>query len=727
MHSALYRLSNRFRILAALAIAGALVLSLAPSAGAAVDAPASARGPLQPMDIFELELATDPQISPDGTRVVYVRRFSDVMTDKRCSNLWIVGADGTGHRPLTTGNHTDSSPRWSPDGRELLYLSDREGSTQIHRRFMDTGETARVAHLTESPAGIAWSPDGRWISFAMHVPAPPRKIAEMPAAPEGAKWSPPARVIDRSVYRFNRVGYLEPGFTHVFVLPAEGGTPRQITSGEFHHGGPAGMSQEEAVWTPDGRHLIISAVRRPDWEDERVNTELWEFSVADGSARALTDRAGPDGSPAVSPDGRSISYVGFDDRYQGYQIRRLHVLDRASGESRVVTADFDRDVSTPRWAPDGSAVYFLADERGNTGLWRTDLRGRVERIASNVGSGTSAYGGGREFTLAAVRAGGGGAGRDVTFAVTYSRPDVPGDIAIGRPGSGTPKVLTTVNADLFAMRTLGDLEEIVYPSSKDGREIQGWILKPPDFDRTRRYPLVLEIHGGPFANYGDRFDLEKQLMAARGYVVLYTNPRGSTSYGEEFGNLIHHAYPGDDFHDLDAGVDAVIAQGYVDPEQLFVTGGSGGGVLTCWTIGHTDRYRAAVTVYPVINWYSFNLTADIGGFTSKYWFPGLPWDHVEHYEQRSLLSVVRNVKTPTMVLTGEEDWRTPMSESEQYYKALKLLGVEAVLVRVPDEPHGISLHPSHHMAKVLYILGWFDQHRTDKNLAGQPTLPPAGA
>jgi len=258
---------------------------------------------------------------------------------------------------------------------------------------------------------------------------------------------------------------------------------------------------------------------------------------------------------------------------------------------------------------------------------------------------------------------------------------------------------------------LGEVEEIWYDSSLDKRKIHGWIVKPPGFNPSKKYPLILEIHGGPFANYGDRFDFEKQIMAAQGYVVLYTNPRGSTGYGQEFGNLIHHKYPGDDFYDLNSGVDAVIAKGYVDTDNLFVTGGSGGGVLTCWMIGRTDRFRAAVTVYPVINWYSFNLTSDIGAFTTKYWFPGFPWDYLEHYEKRSLLSVVKNVKTPTMVMTGEEDYRTPISESEQYYQALKMLKVDAVLVRVPEEPHGISRRPSHHMAKILNIIAWFDQHK----------------
>jgi dipeptidyl aminopeptidase/acylaminoacyl peptidase len=268
-----------------------------------------------------------------------------------------------------------------------------------------------------------------------------------------------------------------------------------------------------------------------------------------------------------------------------------------------------------------------------------------------------------------------------------------------------------VNQGLLSGRQLGKVEEIWYESSKDRRKIQGWIIKPPAFDASRKYPLILEIHGGPFANYGDRFDLEKQLMASRDYVVLYTNPRGSTSYGGEFGNLIHHSYPGDDYFDLMSGVDAVIATGYVDPQRLYVTGGSGGGVLTCWVIGHTTRFRAAVPNYPVINWYSFVLTSDIGNWTSNVWFPGLPWENVEHYEKRSLLSVVKNVKTPTLIMTGESDYRTPISDSEQYYQALKLLGVESELARFPEEPHGLRQRPSHEMTKVAYILGWFDKHQ----------------
>lgn len=655
---------------------------------------------LAPMDLFELEYASDPQISPDGRWIVYVRRASDVMTDQRYSNLWIVSFDGKEHRPLTTGIFRDTSPRWSPDGTRIAYISDREGSPQIYVRWMDTGQTARITNVPFPPEGIAWSPDGRYLSFAMFVPEPPRQIGSFPAPPPGAKWADPAMVIDRLVYRFNGAGYVKPGYTHLFIVPADGGTPRQISSGKFHHGG-VGFRASEAVWTPDGKALLLSANRRPDFDREPLDTEIYEFSIADGSVRALTDRRGPDNAPAISPDGRYIAYVGFDDAYQGYQVTRLYVMNRDGSGSRLLSAALDRDVMRPRWTPDGRGILFLYDDQGTTKLGLYTLEGGFRTLATHIGSGDLAYSMGGAFSVAATGA----------FAVTYTRPDVPGDIAVGTLADPTLRVITALNADLFARKKLGRVQEIWYASSLDGRKIQGWIITPPDFDPSKKYPLILEIHGGPFANYGDRFDVEKQMWAARGYVVLYVNPRGSTSYGEEFGNLIHHAYPGDDFYDLMSGVEAVLARGFVDPENLFVTGGSGGGVLTCWVIGRTTRFRAAAAAYPVINWYSFVLTADIAAFALKYWFPGFPWDHVEHYEKRSLLSVVKNVRTPALIITGEEDYRTPMSESEQYFTALKLLGVEAVLVRVPGEPHGITRRPSHHMAKILYIANWFDEHR----------------
>lgn len=653
------------------------------------------------MDVFNIEFAADPQISPDGKRIIYTRQFSDVMTDKRYSNLWIINFDGSEHRPLTTGHYNDSSPRWSPDQTRIIFTSDRDGSPQIYMRWMDTGQMAKLTNLQNAPVGISWSPDGKQIAFTSLVPARPAQVAQMPTAPPGAKWAEPAKVIDKLIYRFDQEGYKTAGYTHLFVIPADGGTPRQISSGNFQHGG-IGFRASDAVWTPDGKYLLMSANRREDYELEPLDTEVYEFSLGDGQIRALTKRKGPDNSPVVSPNGRLVAYLGFDDRYQGYQVTRLYVMNRDGSGSRIISADLDRDVARPIWAADNGGIYFQYDDQGNTKLGFYSLGSKLKTFTGNIGTGGSAYGGG-SYTIAPNGA----------FAITYSRPDVPGDVAVGSVANTAVKVITNINQDLLSQRQLGQVEEIWYTSSKDNRKVHGWIVKPPDFNQSRKYPLILEIHGGPFANYGDRFSLEKQIWAAKDYVILYTNPRGSTSYGGEFGNLIHHAYPGDDFYDLNSGVDAVVAKGYVDTDQLYVTGGSGGGVLTSWMIGRTTRFRAAATVYPVINWYSFVLTTDISAFVAKYWFPGMPWDNVEHYEKRSLLSVVKNVKTPTMVITGEEDYRTPMSESEQYYQALKLLGVEAVLVRVPGEPHGIRRRPSHHVAKMLNIIGWFDQHRKD--------------
>ena len=651
---------------------------------------------LAAMDEFQIQLATDPQISPDGKSIVYMRRFADPMSDRRYSNLWIVNSDGSDHRPLTSGNHNDASPRWSPDGTRLAYLSDADGKQQIYARWMDSGQTARLTNLDESPESITWSPDGKMLSFSALVLGKGPHLADLPTPPAGAKWADPAKAYDRLVYRFNGVGYLKPGFRQIFVVSAEGGAPRQITSGDFPNGGNE-FGPNRATWTPDGKDLLVSINRHPESDLDAFDTEIYQFSVADGSLRALTNRKGPDNSPAVSPDGNWIAYTGFDDRYQGHQTTKLYLMKRDGTGSHSISGKLDRDIQNPEWAPDNSGVYFQYNDQGDTKIGFLSPSGAFKKIADHVAAATSAYGGG-SFSVA--RSGG--------IAFTYGRADLPGDVAISNAGES--KVLTSLNQELFEQKKPGRVEEIWYESSKDQRKIQGWIVYPPDFDPAKKYPLILEIHGGPFGDYGDRFDFEKQVWASLGYVVLYVNPRGSTSYGEEFANLIHHAYPGDDFYDLNSGVDAVIAKGYIDTNNLYVTGGSGGGVLTAWTIEHTNRFRAAACLYPVINWYSFVLTTDIP-WTAKYWFPGNPWDNTEQYMQRSLTNLVAKVKTPTLIMTGEADYRTPSSEAEQFYAALKLLNIEAVLVRVPEEPHGISRRPSHHITKMLYIAGWFQQHK----------------
>ena len=682
--------------------------SLAMLVLAALVAPAraeEARRALEPMDVFDLEYASDPQISPDGSRIAYVRNFMDVMKDRRRSNLWIVGEDGSRHRALTSGSEVDSSPRWSPTGDRLAWIASSGGAAQVHLRWMDTGETAPLTRLTQSPDGLTWSPDGRQLAFFMLVPQERPPLAKPLARPEGAEWAPPPRVIDRLVYRADGEGYLKEGYSQLFVLPAEGGAPRQLTRGPYDH-------QGRIAWSPDGGSILISANRQPESEYDPRNTEIYEVAVPDGRIRALTSRKGPDDAPTISPDGRSVAYLGFDDAYRFYQVTRLYVMSREGSEPRCLTEALDRDVEGPIWSADGKGLAFRYDDRGTTRLAWVSLDGQVTLLADGLG-GTSLdrpYSGG-SFSMSA----------NARVAFTLAGPDRPADVAVVRREDRTIRRLTRLNDDLLGHKTLGAVEEIAFPSSRDGREIHGWIVKPPGFEPGRRYPLILEIHGGPVANYGPRFAADVQLYAAAGYVVLYTNPRGSDSYGEEFGDLIHHGYPGDDFFDLMSGVDAVLARGYVDGRNLFVTGGSGGGVLTAWVVGRTDRFRAAVAAKPVINWYSFVLTADMSNFFYKYWFPGFPWEHEAHYMKRSPVSLVGNVKTPTMVLTGEEDYRTPMSESEQYYQALKLRKVPTALVRVPGASHDIAARPSQLIAKVTHILAWFERYRL-RDPAGAPIL-----
>jgi dipeptidyl aminopeptidase/acylaminoacyl peptidase len=654
---------------------------------------------LTPEDIFHLQYAGDPQLSPDGKRIVYVRTSANIMTDTRETNLWIVNFDGTDDRALTDGHDNDNSPRWSPDGTRIAYLAGDEGHTQLYVRWMDSGQTARLTEMENAPTDISWSPDGKWIAFSSRVPLPGPRLANIPAAPTGAHWADAPRMFDQMVYRFNGLGYLRPGSTQIFVIAADGGGARQVSKGDVSYGS-ATNGGPQLVWAPDEASLIFSANLRADADYEPSDTEVYEMSVADGALKQLTHRHGPDGSASISPDGKWIAYAGYDERFQGHQSTNLYVMGRDGSNPHVVTAKLDRDVVSTKWAADGGGIYIQYDDQGDTKFALAKLDGTVTMIAQHLGGGGSASGGGG-FT-----AGAGGA-----YAMSWSLNENPGGIAVGWIGRGEPKLIVEPNRQLLAQKHPGKVEEIWYESSKDHRKIEGWIIKPPDFDASKKYPLILEIHGGPFGNYGDRFDVEKQLYAGMGYVVLYTNPRGSTSYGEEFSNSIHHAYPGDDFDDLNSGVDAVVAKGYIDTDNLFVTGGSGGGVLTCWMIDNTHRFRAAASNYPVIDWTSWTLTADIPIIGSKYWFAAPPWEIPGEYEKRSVLMHIKDVNTPTMLMVGEEDFRTPAGQSEEFYEALKLLKVDTLLVRFPGEPHGLSRRPSHQMTKVMYVAAWFEKHK----------------
>lgn len=645
------------------------------------------------IDVFELEIANDPQISPDGSQIAYVRRAMDIMTDRARGNIWMVSADGSRHRPLLSGADSYSSPRWSPSGDRLAYVTAAEGrGAQVHVRWMDSGQTAMLTNLSESPGGIAWSPDGQQLAFSMFLPSEGTTLATPPAAPEGAEWAAPVKVIDRLYYRSDGRGYLDSGNTHIFVLSADGGTPRQLTSGNYNHGGALS-------WSPNGETIAFSANRLDDYEYQPAQSELWTVDVADGTMTQLTDRLGPDFSPSYSPDGRSIVYLGYDDKKMGYHNTSVYLMDADGGNVRALTEDFDRSINAVQWAGASNRLYVSYDDSGDRHLATLSMNGSLDSIASDMGS----VGIGRPYTSGGFSVADNGA-----YAYTAGTPYRPADVAAGRRGRAAQK-LTSLNDDLFDHKQLGQVENLTW-TSEGGLEIEGWIVKPPNFDDSKDYPLILEIHGGPFTAYGPHFSAEVQLFAAAGYVVLYTNPRGSTSYGYDFANEIHHNYPSEDYDDLIAGVDAVIELGYVDKDRLYVTGGSGGGVLTAWIVGKTDRFAAAVSAKPVINWISTVLTTDIGAFMPEYWFASPPWEDPDSYWERSPLSLVGNVSTPTMLLTGEQDHRTPIPESEQYYQALKLRKIDTAMVRIPEASHGIAGRPSQLIAKVDNILAWFAKY-----------------
>ena len=648
-------------------------------------------GKFEYLDVFNLEYVSDPQITPDGSRIVYVRNFHDVMQDRAYSNLWIINMDGSGNRPLTTGNQNDFSPQWSPDGSMLLYKSNRDGKTQLYLRWMNDGAETRLTNFSQSPGSFTWSPDGEYILFNMFVPGKSANFATMPEKPDGAKWNDPPKYIDKLNYRSDGEGYVKEGYMHLFTLSKDGGTPRQLTFEQNDHWG--------FEWSFDQTKIFFTANLHENAEFDPANTEIYVLDLASLEYRQVTDRQGPDGNPVVSPDGKEIAYLGFDDNLLGYQNTRLYIMNVDGTGSRLLSADFDRSMSQIKWGNNGKGIYFTYDDQGNTRIGYMTLDGELKAIADNVG-GTSL---GRPYASGSYSV-----SLDGALAYTFTTPEHPADLMVVSR-KNEPGRLTRLNEDLFKYKDLGKVEEIWFESSYDQRKIQGWICRPPGFDPGKKYPLILEIHGGPFANYGDRFSAEMQLYAAAGYVVLYTNPRGSTSYGQEFGNLIHHNYPGQDYDDLMSGVDAVIGKGYIDEKRLYVTGGSGGGVLTAWIIGKTNRFSAAVVAKPVINWYSFVLYADGPAYFSRYWFGEYPWEDPDHFLRRSPISLVGNVETPTMLLTGEEDYRTPIAETEQYYAALKLRKIKTAMVRIPGAGHGIADRPSNLIAKIVYILQWFEK------------------
>jgi acylaminoacyl-peptidase len=647
----------------------------------------------RPIDIFSLEYVSNPKISPDGKKVLYVRNFKDIMTDKNHSNIWIIDFDGKNNTPLTTGNKNDFDPTWSNSGDKFTYKSNSDDTVQLYLYVLGQKSNQKLTNLQNSVSSVDWSEDDKYLVFTSFVEKPSVSLIKMPEKPKGAKWNDPASEIDGIKYRSDGRGYLNQGFSQVFILPTEGGTPRQITFLNNNASSPKWLAKNK---------IIFSANLHEDSDLEPRNSEIYSINIISEKITPLTSRLGPDYSPVVSPDKKEIAYLGFDEKYLGYQQSNLYIMSNNGKEIRNISENFNRNISNINWSADGKGLYFQYDDKGMTKLAYMSISGKLKNIVDQLGGMTLGrpYSGGT-YSIS----------KNNRYAYTLGNVYSPSDLAVGYNTSF--KRLTALNKDLFDHKELGNVEEVWFKSSFDERQIQGWLVKPPNFDPSKKYPLILEIHGGPFSNYGFRFSAEIQLFASKGYMVLYTNPRGSTSYGKEFANLIHHNYPNQDYDDLMSGVDHILKRSYVDEENLFVTGGSGGGVLTAWIIGKTTRFKAAVVAKPVINWYSFVLYADNINIYYKYWFPGAPWDNLEHYMKRSPISYVANVKTPTMLLTGEQDFRTPIAESEQFYAGLKLNKVESMLVRIPGASHGIAARPSNLITKVNAITAWFEKYRDE--------------
>ena len=643
-------------------------------------------------DVFELEYATDPQIASDGEHIAYVRRSNDIMTDRTRSNIWLLRADGSDHRPLLSGTANYSSPRWSPDGTRLAYLSNEERGSQLYVRWMDTGQTALLTNIQNSASNISWSPDGQTIAFNLNVEFDSKPFSvSMPDKPEGADWSPAFKYVTETRYQADGSGILEPAYSHVFVVPAEGGTPRQLTQGNFNH-------RSQLSWTPDSEEILFSANRNENWALQSREADLFAVNLA-GELRQITSEPGVETAPQVSPDGRLIAYGKTDNAKLAYRNRYLHVIGVDGSGDRNLSADIDNSLSDWRW--DGnSALYYQVTNRGIAEVARVSLDGGHQTIASGMGGESL----GRPYTSGSYSA------ASNLVVVTKGSDTRPADLFAIRNRSETR--LTELNEDLLAHKKLGQVHEIIYDSSIDGEEIQGWYLTPPDYDPEQSYPLILEIHGGPHSAYGPHFSAEMQRMAAAGYVVFFNNHRGSTSYGERFALLLQNKYSSEyDFADHMSGIDVLIEQGIADPDRLYITGGSAGGIAAAYAIGLTDRFKAAAIAKPVVNWVSKVLTADSGIGQIANQFPGMPWENIDDYWQRSPLSLIPNMTTPTLLMTGEADRRTPISETEQMYQALKIQGVDVVMVRVPGSPHGIAGRPSRLIGKVENILAWFEKYQ----------------
>ena len=647
--------------------------------------------PLALTDYLDWESVSDPRVSPDGSQVVYTRQRVDKIKDRMASDLWIMNSDGSRNRFLL---ESAANARWSPDGERMLFIKeDGDEKPQIFVRWMDAeGAVTQITRHLIKPSQPAWSPDGTQIAFKSEVALEPSLKITLPPRPDGAEWTEDPTVIDRMHYRGDRVG-MRTGFKHLFVVNSEGGTARQITSGTWDVGQHFnGIDRgDELRWTPDGKQIVFSGMADEALSDHGRRSDINLVELASGEVRKLSSNPGTWGVPSISPDGRLVAYAGGTDTPDNFPPVELRVVGIDGQADRSLLRNMPASISNSLWDQSGRGLFLTLQKEGSDNVHYVNLDGQVRDVTD----------GAQRIRLASRS-------RDSLYGVVSSAHGT-GNVTRINARNGALTQQTDVNADVLAAVELGEVEEIWYDSTDETR-IQGWIVKPPGFDPKKTYPLVLQIHGGPNAMYGVNFSFRFQEFAARGYVVLYTNPRGSTGYDYDFVNAINFKYPGRaDFDDLMAGVDAILDRGYIDEDRLYAAGCSGGGVLTAWLVTHTDRFAAAASLCPVINWISQAGNADITRWSMER-FDVPFWEDPTKWLEHSPLMHVARVTTPTLLMTGIQDLRTPLGQAEEFYAALKYLGVPTVLIPMHEEFHGTTSKPSNLLRTQLYLQAWFDRY-----------------